>query len=43
MGPAVFGLVLSRQLAHGDRRRALAACLLFAAMALAVLIADSLR
>lgn len=40
---AVFGWVLSRQLAHGDRGRALAAYFLFTAMALAVLTADALR
>lgn len=40
---AVFGWVLSRQLAHGDRGRTLAAYLLFTAMALAVLSADALR
>jgi hypothetical protein len=39
----VFGWVLSRQLAHGDRGRALGAYLLFTAMALAVLITDALR
>ncbi len=39
----VFGWVLSRQFAHGDRGRALAAYLLFTAMALAVLITDALR
>lgn len=40
---ALFGWVLSRQLAHGDRGRKLAAYLLFAAMALAVLVTDALR
>ena len=40
---AVFGWVLSRQLAYGDRGRKLAAYLLFAAMALAVLVTDALR
>jgi hypothetical protein len=39
----VFGWVLSRQVAHGDRGRALGAYLLFAAMALAVLVTDALR
>jgi hypothetical protein len=39
----VFGWVLSRQLAHGDRGRKLGAYLLFAAMALAVLVTDALR
>jgi hypothetical protein len=39
----VFGWVLSRQLAHGDRGSALGAYLLFTAMALAVLITDALR
>ena len=39
----VFGWVLSRQLAHGDRGRALGAYLLFTAMAVAVLITDALR
>jgi hypothetical protein len=40
---AVFGWVLSRQLSHGDRGRALGAYLLFTAMAVAVLITDALR
>jgi hypothetical protein len=40
---AVFGWVLSRQLTHGDRGRKLGAYLLFAAMALAVLVTDALR
>jgi hypothetical protein len=40
---AVFGWVLSRQLGHGDRGRALGAYLLFAALAIAVLIASALR
>jgi len=39
----VFGWVLSRQLAHGDRGRALGAYLLFTAMAVAVLIVNVLR
>jgi hypothetical protein len=39
----IFGWVLSRQLAHGDRGRALGAYLLFTAMALAVLIVNALR
>jgi len=39
----VFGWVLSRQLAHGDRGKALGAYLLFTALALAVLITDALR
>jgi hypothetical protein len=39
----VFGWVLSRQLAHGDRGRALGAYLLFIAMAVAVLVVDALR
>jgi hypothetical protein len=39
----VFGWVLSRQLAHGDRGRALGAYVLFIAMALAVLVVDALR
>ena len=39
----VFGWVLSRQLAHGDRGRALGAYLLFTSMALAVLIVDAMR
>jgi hypothetical protein len=39
----VFGWVLSRQLRHGDRGRALGAYLLFLAMALAVLIVTVLR
>ena len=38
-----FGWVLSRQLQHGDRGRALFAYTLFAAMALAVLIVNALR
>jgi hypothetical protein len=38
-----FGWVLSRQLRHGDRGRALGAYLLFTAMAIAVLIVDALR
>lgn len=40
---AVFGWVLSRQLRHGDRGRALGAYLLFFAMALAVLLVSVLR
>ena len=40
---AAFGWVLSRQLRHGDRGRALGAYLLFIALALAVLIVDALR
>ena len=40
---AAFGWVLSRQLGHGDRGHALGAYLLFAALALAVLIASALR
>jgi hypothetical protein len=40
---AIFAWVLSRQLQAGDRGRALAAYLLFTAMALAVLIASLLR
>ena len=40
---AVFGWVLSRQLAHGDRGRKPGAYLLFAVMALAVLVTDALR
>lgn len=36
-----FGWVLSRQLRHGDRGRALFAYLLFTAMALAVLVVDA--
>ena len=39
----VFGWVLSRQLAHGDRGRVLGAYLLFTVLALAVLITDALR
>jgi hypothetical protein len=39
----LFGWVLSRQLRNGDRGRALTAYLLFAAMAMAVLITDALR
>jgi hypothetical protein len=40
---AVFGWVLSRQLGHGDRGRALGAYLLFAALAIAVLVASAVR
>ena len=40
---AVFSWVLSRQLSHGDRGRALGAYLLFLALALAVLIVSALR
>jgi hypothetical protein len=40
---AAFGWVLSRQLGHGDRGRALGAYLLFAALAAAVLIVAALR
>jgi hypothetical protein len=40
---AAFGWVLSRQLRHGDRGRALGAYLLFTSLALAVLIVDALR
>jgi hypothetical protein len=40
---AVFGWVLSRQLSHGDRGRALGAYLLFAALAVAVLVVAALR
>ena len=40
---AVFCWVLSRQLSHGDRGRALGAYLLFLALALAVLIVSALR
>ena len=39
----VFGWVLSRQLGHGDRGRALGAYLLFTALALAVLVVSALR
>jgi hypothetical protein len=39
----LFGWVLSRQLRHGDRGRALGAYLLFTSLALAVLIADAVR
>ncbi len=38
-----FGWVLSRQLRHGDRGRALGAYLLFTAMAFAVLVTDAVR
>jgi hypothetical protein len=38
-----FGWVLSRQLSHGDRGRALLAYLLFAALAIAVLAVSALR
>jgi hypothetical protein len=40
---AVFGWVLSRQLRAGDRGRALGAYLLFALMAVAVLVVDAVR
>ena len=40
---AAFGWVLSRQLSHGDRGRALLAYLLFAALAVAVLAVSALR
>ena len=40
---AAFGWVLSRQLSHGDRGRALGAYLLFAALAAAVLVVAALR
>ncbi|TVZ01094.1 hypothetical protein EAS64_32895 [Trebonia kvetii] len=40
---AVFCWVLSRQLSHGDRGRALGAYLLFLALALAVLIVSAAR
>ena len=40
---AAFGWVLSRQLGHGDRGRALGTYLLFAALAAAVLVVAALR
>lgn len=40
---AAFCWVLSRQLSHGDRGRALGAYLLFAGLALAVLVVSTLR
>jgi hypothetical protein len=40
---AAFGWVLSRQLSHGDRGRALGAYLLFAALAVAVLVVAAVR
>jgi hypothetical protein len=40
---AAFGWVLSRQLSHGDRGRALGAYLAFAALAVAVLAVAALR
>jgi hypothetical protein len=40
---AAFGWVLSRQLSQGDRGRALGAYLLFAALAVAVLVVAALR
>ncbi|MGH3207071.1 MAG: hypothetical protein ACRDNO_04865 [Trebonia sp.] len=40
---AAFSWVLSRQLGHGDRGRALGAYLLFAALAVAVLVVAALR
>jgi hypothetical protein len=39
----VFGWVVSRQVRHGDRGRALGAYLTFTAMALAVLTVDAVR
>jgi hypothetical protein len=39
----LFGWVLSRQLRHGDRGRALGAYLLFTSLALAVLVTNALR
>ncbi len=39
----VFGWVVSRQVRHGDRGRALGAYLMFTAMALAVLTVDAIR
>lgn len=39
----IFGWVLTRQLAAGDRGRPLAAYLLFTTLALAVLAADAIR
>jgi hypothetical protein len=39
----VFGWVVSRQLRHGDRGRALGAYLTFTVMALAVLTVDAIR
>jgi hypothetical protein len=40
---AVFSWVLSRQLSHGDRGRALGAYLLFTGLAVAVLVVSALR
>ena len=40
---AAFGWVLFRQLSHGDRGRALGAYLLFAALAIAVLVVAVIR
>jgi hypothetical protein len=40
---AVFGWVVSRQVRHGDRGRALGAYLAFTGMALAVLAVDAIR
>jgi hypothetical protein len=40
---AVFGWVVSRQVRHGDRGRALGAYLTFTVMALAVLTVDAIR
>lgn len=40
---AAFGWVLYRQLSHGDRGRALGAYLLFAALAIAVLVVSAVR
>jgi hypothetical protein len=39
----VFGWVVSRQVRHGDRGRALGAYLMFTVMALAVLTVDAVR
>jgi hypothetical protein len=40
---AAFGWVLFRQISHGDRGRALGAYLLFAALAIAVLVVSAVR
>jgi hypothetical protein len=40
---STFGWVLSRQISHGDRGRSLGAYLLFASLAMAVLITSALR
>jgi hypothetical protein len=43
LAAAAFGWVLFRQISHGDRGRALGAYLLFAALAIAVLVVSAVR